>query len=201
MSKRDPRVDDYIDHAEPFARPILTHLREVVHAASPDIEETIKWRFPNFVKDGIVCHMAAFKRHCSFGFWKGALIVERDPSREPAMGQFGRITSLDDLPPTETIIGYVQEAVRLNEEGVKAPRATAGRAAEAPLDEAFRRALDAHPEAGEAFERFTPGQRREYAAWIAEARRDETRANRIDTAIEWIAEGKPRNWKYMKSRR
>jgi uncharacterized protein YdeI (YjbR/CyaY-like superfamily) len=194
-------VDAYIDRAEPFARPILRHLRDVVHSASPDIEEAIKWGFPNFVKDGIVCHMAAFKEHCAFGFWKGEVIVERDPSREQAMGQFGRIQSLEDLPPRETIIAYVQEAVRLNEEGVKVPRSKAGPAREAPLHESFRRALDAHPAAGEAFERFSPSQRREYAEWIDEAKRDETRSRRIDTAIEWIAEGKPRNWKYMKERR
>lgn len=198
MSNRHPRVDAYIDSAADFAQPILRHLRDVVHSASPEIEEAIKWGFPNFVKDGIVCHMAAFKQHCSFGFWKGELIVERDPSRERAMGQFGRITSVEDLPPRETIIGYVQEAVRLNEDGVKASKATASRATEAPLHEAFRRALDAHPEAGEAFERFSPSQRREYAEWIGEAKREETRARRIDTAMEWIAEGKPRNWKYMK---
>lgn len=122
MGTRDPRVDRYIEDAAEFARPVLRHLREVVHSASPKIEETIKWSFPHFTHRGILCSMAAFQRHCTFGFWKASLILPEDGKSEDAMGQFGRITSVADLPSRETLVGYVREAIRLNEEGVKAPR-------------------------------------------------------------------------------
>lgn len=122
MGHRDPRVDAYIEDAAEFARPILRHLRELAHAASPEIEETIKWGFPHFTREGIVCSVAAFKEHCTLGFWKAALILPDEARREEAMGQFGRITSVDDLPSRDRLIGYVREAVRLNEEGVSVPR-------------------------------------------------------------------------------
>lgn len=200
MGTRDPRVDAYIERAEDFAKPILRHLRETVHAASPDIEETMKWSFPHFMYDGIVCSMASFKKHCAFGFWKESLILGNDPERKnEGMGQFGRITSIEDLPPREAIIGYVQEGVRLNEEGVKAPKpATATKREEIEVPEALRTALEENTEAATRFEELPPSHRREYAEWIAEAKREATRDRRIATAIEWIAEGKPRNWKYMK---
>jgi uncharacterized protein YdeI (YjbR/CyaY-like superfamily) len=195
--KRDPRVDAYIEQAEPFARPILRHIRHVVHEAAPEIEEAIKWGFPNFVRQGIVCHMASHKAHCSFGFWKAELLVPDADRREEAMGQFGRITSVDQLPPRDELIRLVREGVRLNETGVKAPARARKRAALAE-PEPFRRALDGSPEARAAFDAMPPSQRREYIEWVAEAKREDTRDRRIATALEWIAEGKPRNWKYVK---
>src|SRR3981081_2513394 len=121
MEKRNPRVDAYIDKSAEFARPILKYLREVVHAGCPDVEETIKWQFPHFDYQGVICGMAAFKEHCAFGFWKGALILGKKTAQE-GMGQFGRITSLDDLPDERTLIGYVRKAAELNEKGIKVPR-------------------------------------------------------------------------------
>jgi uncharacterized protein YdeI (YjbR/CyaY-like superfamily) len=197
---RDPRIDAYIANAEEFARPVLAHLREVVHEACPETVESMKWSVPHFTYRGILCSMAAFRQHCAFGFWKGSLILPRagGPAGE-AMGQFGRITSIADLPPREVLIGYVREAVKLNESGVRVPRAAAPeRDPTPPLPEALRTALEQNPAAAAAFERFSPSQRREYAAWIAEAKRDATRELRTRTALKWIAEGKPRNWKYMK---
>lgn len=200
MGTRDSRIDQYIDEAAEFARPILRHLREVVHAASPEIEETVKWSAPHFTYHGNLCHMAAFKQHCAFGFWKGKLIFTGDDVQPGSgMGAFGRITSISDLPSREALIGYVRQAMELNEKGVKVP-APRARVKETPLEvpEAFRVALDRSPQAAKVFEGFSPSQRKEYVEWIAEARREETQSRRIATAIEWIAEGKQRNWKYMK---
>src|SRR6266550_8098490 len=125
MGKKDPRIDAYIGRSADFAKPILNHIRKLVHAAFPDSEETIKWNFPHFMHQGILCSVAAFKAHCAFGFWKGRLIVGKKKgiasAEDEAMGQFGRITSLADLPSDETMIGYVREAVRLNEAGIKEP--------------------------------------------------------------------------------
>lgn len=195
---RDPRVDDYIEGAEEFARPILRHLRETVHAACPDLDETMKWGFPHFMREGIVCSMAAFKRHCAFGFWKEKLVLEEHGApTEEAMGQFGRITSVSDLPSRDTIIAHVRKAVKLNEDGVKVPR-TARSRKELEVPEPFRKALDENPEAAAAFAGFSPSHRHEYVEWISEAKREETRTRRIAKAIEWLTEGKPRNWKYMK---
>jgi len=200
MGTRDPRVDAYIDKAGAFAQPILRHLRELIHEAEPAVEETIKWGFPHFQHQGTLCHMAAFKQHCAFGFAKGELILPAENEvTTNVMSHFGRLTAIADLPDRATLVGYVREAVRLNREGVKPPKADpAKRAAEVEIPAAFRAALEKNPVAAEAFAKFPPGYRREYVEWIADAKREETRDRRIATAIEWIAEGKPRNWKYMK---
>jgi uncharacterized protein YdeI (YjbR/CyaY-like superfamily) len=160
----------------------------------------MKWSFPHFMHHGILCSMAAFKGHCSFGFWKESPVLgSADMPRDEAMGQFGRIQSIADLPPRDTLIAYVRRAMTLNEEGVKVPRKTAGKErAELEVPEPFRLALERHPDAAATFEGFSPSHRREYVEWIAEAKREETRDRRIQTALEWLAEGKPRNWKYIK---
>ena len=195
MGSRDRRIDAYIEKSAPFARPILEHLREVVHAACPEVEETMKWSVPAFDYKGPLCGMAAFKQHCTFGFWKGGLVVE-DPNDE-AMGQLGRITSLEDLPPRKMLTAWVKKARRLNEEGVKAPRAARRKKPPVKVPTDLEKALARNARARASFERFSPSHRREYVEWIEEAKRAETRARRVATAIEWMAEGKPRNWKYL----
>src|SRR5687767_11952795 len=128
MGTRDPRIDAYIARSAEFARPILTHLREVVHQACPDVEETIKWSSPHFMYHGMLAGMAAFKSHCAFGFWKGVLIEGPDPDqRAAAMDQFGAIRSVADLPPKRVLANYVRQAMKLNEEGVRHPRQKSGR--------------------------------------------------------------------------
>jgi uncharacterized protein YdeI (YjbR/CyaY-like superfamily) len=198
MPGHDLRVEAYIENASDFARPILQHFRELVHEAAPQIEETIKWGVPHFEHKGIVCNMAAFKQHCAIGFWKGDLIVpeERSAAGE-AWGQLGRITSLDDLPPDEILISYVREGVRLNVESISVPRKKTS-LEDVAVPPALAAALDADPRARSAFDALSPSHQREYAEWIAEAKREQTRERRIATALEWIAEGKPRNWKYLK---
>lgn len=202
MGVRDPRIDSYISSAAPFAQPILAHLRDVVHDACPDVEETLKWSMPHFLHEGILCSMAAFKQHCVFGFHKGALIVRDDGKSLEAMGQFGRITTISDLPPRRTLTRYVREAVRLNEEGVKVPgRRSSDSKPEPAVPEDLAAALEKSGAALATFEGFSPSHRREYIEWVTEAKREDTRKRRIATAIEWLSEGKPRNWKYVRETR
>ncbi|MFN2508854.1 MAG: YdeI family protein [Chthoniobacterales bacterium] len=201
MIKKDPRVDAYISSAAEFARPILKHIRKVVHAGCPDVQETVKWSMPHFDYKGIMCGMAAFKQHCSFGFWRAAeLALPSNGERESeGMGHFGRITSLSDLPDEKKLIGYVRKAVALKDAGVKAPlRATTRPKRTALVIPAyFTAALAKNKKAQKTFESFNYSQRKEYVRWITEAKREETRKQRLATAIEWLAQGKPRNWKYQ----
>jgi uncharacterized protein YdeI (YjbR/CyaY-like superfamily) len=198
MSTRDPRVDAYIRKAAPFAQPILKHLREVVHAACPQVTETLKWRMPSFEHHGILCGMAAFKQHCVFGFWKHELVLDgEDPKWREAMGSFGCIKSLKDLPSKAALARYVKKAALLNEQGVKAPRTKTKRKPLARTPPALATALARNAKARAAWDGFPPSHKREYSEWVAEAKRDETRERRVKQAIAWMAQGKPRNWKYM----
>ncbi len=199
---RNPKVDAYIAQSADFAKPILAHLRDVVHAACPDVVEEMKWSTPHFDYKGMMCSMAAFKAHCAFGFWKGALVIPE--GSDEARGQFGRITSLKELPSRKVLTAYIRKAMQLNDEGVPAPhvapqrakaRATRGKPVEVPA--ALAAALKKNKKALAAWKAFAPSHQREYCAWVAEAKRDETRATRVAQSVEWIAEGKQRNWKYM----
>ena len=194
---RDPRIDAYIARQADFARPILEHLRAIVHAAYPDVEEAIKWGMPAFLHQGkMLGSMAAFKAHATFGFWKGALISATEGLERKAMGQFGRITSLADLPDDATLKEMVRKAVALAEQGVKVARPKKHPKSALEIPEDLREALHAHPPAADQFEAFSPSARRDYLEWVTEAKRPETRAKRIAQAAEWIAEGKKRHWKY-----
>jgi uncharacterized protein YdeI (YjbR/CyaY-like superfamily) len=199
MATRDPRIDAYIAKSAGFAQPILTHIRRLVHEACPDVEETMKWSFPHFQYKGMLCSMASFKEHCAFGFWKSSLIIKNgDGETEQAMGQFGRITKLSDLPPKKVLMGYVKEAMKLNDEGVKSPTRAKPKTPRAVIvPEDLKRALQANTQALATFENFSPSNQREYIDWLTEAKTEATRTRRLETAIEWMAEGKPRNWKYM----
>lgn len=194
---RDPRIDAYIERAQDFAKPILSHIRETMHAACPDIGETLKWGMPTFTHKGRnIAGMASFKAHASFGFWRRSEVGSA-PSREgEAMGQFGRIASRADLPGDTALAAMVRDAVALEETGVRPKRAKTPPKAEIAMPGDFRSALDADPRASTAFDAFPPGARRDYLEWVTQAKRPETRAKRIATAAKWIAEGKKRHWKY-----
>ena len=200
MGKRDPRVDAYIAKAGDFAKPILTRLRDGVHAECPDVEEAMKWSFPHFMYKGMLCSMASFKEHAAFGFWKGSLVLGADSRNAEAMGQLGRLTAVADLPSKSVLAGYIRKAVALNDEGVKVARvgrSATPKALRVPADLAS--ALNKSKKAHAAFAAFSPSHKREYLEWISEAKSADTRARRLQTAIEWMAEGKPRNWKYMRA--
>lgn len=197
MGKRDPRVDAYIAKSADFAKPILNRIREVVHEGCPEVEETMKWGMPHFEYEGILCGMGSFKEHCALHVWKGSLIVGDGP-RE-AMGQFGRITRISDLPSEKILAGYIKQAMKLREDGVKNPaRSKPRKKAALVVPSELTSALKKNKKAAAAFKEFSPSHKREYADWISEAKRDETRKRRVDAAVEWMAEGKSRNWRYEK---
>ena len=195
MGGKDPRVDAYINRARPFARPILKHLRKIVHTGCPNVEETIKWQMPFFERNGIICFMAAFKEHCAFGFWKGSLIF--GGKHKGAMGHFGRISSISDLPNAKTLAGYVRKAAELNETGVKKsrPQSRAKQKINVPAD--LKSALQKNAKARKTFDNFSYSNKKEYVKWITGAKREETRKRRLQKAIQWLAQGKPQNWKYL----
>jgi uncharacterized protein YdeI (YjbR/CyaY-like superfamily) len=196
MGTRDPRVDAYIAKSADFAKPILTQIRETVHSACPGVQETMKWSMPFFDYEGPLVNMAAFKEHVTIRFWKGALVLGRGSGDdERAMGQFGRITTVKELPPKKELTALIKKAAKLNEEGVRVEKRRAPRA-ELPVPPELSAALAKNKKARAIFEAFPPSHKREYNEWVGEAKREETRAARVTQAIEWIAEGKSRNWKY-----
>jgi uncharacterized protein YdeI (YjbR/CyaY-like superfamily) len=201
MGTRDPRVDAYIGKSAEFAKPILKQLRETVHEHCPDVEETLKWGMPHFMYQGILCSMASFKRHCSFGFWKGSLVVDakmRTP--EPGMGQFGRIERPSDLPTKSALRGFIRKAMALNEAGVSArerkPKAGPRKPMRSPAY--FTAALRKNQAALATYEGLPLSKKREYVEWLTEAKADETRAKRLASAVQWLSQGKSRHWKYEK---
>ncbi|MGI9077439.1 MAG: YdeI/OmpD-associated family protein [Gemmatimonadaceae bacterium] len=196
MEHTDPRIDAYIAKAAEFARPILQHLRTLVHEGCPEVEETLKWGIPHFMHEGMLCFMAGFKNHCAFGFWKRDMLI---PDSAEAMGNFGRITALSDLPKDKIVIALVKQAARSNEAGEKRPKRPRRAKKDLPMPVELAKAFRKNPRAKAAFEKFSPSRKREYVEWITEAKTEATRTKRLATAIEWMAEGKPRNWKYMKA--
>jgi uncharacterized protein YdeI (YjbR/CyaY-like superfamily) len=202
MPATEKRIDAYIETKADFAKPILNHIRKLVHKACPEVEETIKWGMPFFDYKGSMCMMAAFKEHCTLGFWKAKLMNDPEGilqvADRAAMGNFDRITSLKDLPSDKIMIAYIKEAARLNEENIKvAPKKKVPVAVlEVPVD--LTAALKKNKQAKAVFDNFPPGKRKDYIEWITEAKTEATKLKRIETAVEWIAEGKGRNWKYEK---
>ena len=203
----NPKVDAYLAKVQPFARPIMEHLRELVHQACPEIEETIKWSRPFFEYRGVIlCNMSAFKEHSSFGFWGeeiAAVLREAKVLGGDGMGSFGRIASLKDLPSDKRILGWIRQAAAFVDKGQYTSPIAARRkvvkpakpSVDAPAE--FTAALQRNKRAASVFAAFSPSCKREYVEWIVEAKRPDTRDKRIATAIEWIAEGKQRNWKYQ----
>jgi len=199
MPAIDPRVDAYIDRSADFAKPILLHIRKLVHAACPDVLETIKWSFPHFdYKGQMMCSMASFKQHCAFGFWKQSLLEDAAfPAEKTAMGSFGRLTSVADLPDDKTMKKIIGDAMKLNDEGVKVKRAFVSKdKKELIVPDVLLRTLAKNKAAAETFNNFPYSCKRDYVDWITEAKTDATRDKRLATTIEWLAEGKRRNWKY-----
>lgn len=199
MGKKDPRVDAYIAKSADFAQPILKHIRKLVHRADPDIEETVKWGMPSFNRAGIVCGMAAFKQHCAFGFWKGKLILDAHGRRvDDAMGNFGRIISLKDLPSDAKLVGYIRKAVKLNLEGRKVPGRARRKARPRHVPADLSKAFEAAPKAAAVFKGLSTSHRNEYVEWITGAKQAATRRKRLATTIQWLSAGKNFNWRYEK---
>lgn len=205
MAITDKRAELYISKSAPFAQDILWHILQIVHETCPDVEETMKWSFPCFMyKGSILCSMAAFKHHCAFGFWLESKM--KDPKKilsrgkgKDGMGSLGKLTSLKDLPSDKILKAYIKEAMKLIDKGeklTKKPDAKQNKPLVVP--DYFRKALNKNKKALHTFENFSPGNKKEYVLWVTEAKTEETRNRRLETAIEWMSEGKIRNWKYIK---
>ncbi len=195
---KDHRVDVYISRSAVFARPILAHLRKLIHKGCPEVHETIKWGFPHFEYHGIICSIASFKHHCTFGFWKATLLQGYNKMERTAMGNFGKITNLKDLPPDQTLLELIQEASRINQMGLAVSKQKPKARNPLSLPPYFRKSLANNKAAQITFDNFPYSQQKEYVEWITEARTEVTRTKRTATAIEWLAEGKIRNWKYVR---
>jgi uncharacterized protein YdeI (YjbR/CyaY-like superfamily) len=203
MGQFDPRVDAFIAKSADFAKPVLMHIRDVVHRASPLINENIKWGMPFFEYKGPVCMMASFKQHCAFGFWKASRLNDpegllKGSDEEASAGSFGRLNSLADLPSDEALIGFVHQMIAINESGIKEVKKPAGAKAELAMPADFDKLLRDNLAAMGHYETFSPSKKREYLEWFEEAKSDATREKRIQQALEWITEGKSRHWKYQK---
>jgi uncharacterized protein YdeI (YjbR/CyaY-like superfamily) len=202
MTHRSAKIDAYIDNAAEFARPVLNHLRELVHNTCPDVEEGWKWSFPHFMYQGaILCSMAAFKQHCSFGFWKSSLMPDPDhifaEEERDGMGHLGKIYSLKDLPKDAILKKYIKAAMQLNEEGIKVQKKPKAEKAELETPDDLLQALKANKAAKLTYDAFSYSNKKDYVEWITEAKTEATRTKRLIQAIEWMAEGKTRHWKYQ----
>jgi uncharacterized protein YdeI (YjbR/CyaY-like superfamily) len=200
MPKTDERIDKYIEKAQPFAEPILLHIRKLVHQACPQVEETVKWGMPFFDYKGAMCNMASFKQHCSFGFWKASLMKDEaklfELGEREGMGHFGKITSLADLPADDVFLAYIREACKLNDDDVKLPSKPKKEQKELIVPKELLEALAKNEAAAKTFDAFPYSAKKEYAEWISDAKSDATRDKRLATTIEWLTEGKRKNWKY-----
>ncbi len=202
MEQYDSRVDAYIAKSAAFSQPVLEYIRQLIHETSPLITENIKWGFPFFEYRGALCNIAAFKQHCSFGFWKGPKL--KDPTGslkigDGSAGSFGPLTSIADLPSKEILVGLILQAMALNETvpGVPKKKAPVKEKAELVIPDYFINFLADDPKAKETFDKFSYSHKKEYAQWIVDAKTDATRLKRMETAREWISEGKSKNWKYQ----
>lgn len=203
MGKYIKEIDAYINKSAEFAQPILHHIRDLIHQVCPGVEEKMKWSFPHFdYKGEMMCSMAAFKQHAVMGFWKAAIMKDKSlldmAHSEEAMGHLGKMTSLKDLPSDKKLISYIKEAMELNELGIKLPAKPKAEKKEVVVPDYFQKALNKNKKALKVFENYSYSHRKEYIQWITEAKTEETRNRRMATAIEWIAEGKSRDWKYKK---
>jgi uncharacterized protein YdeI (YjbR/CyaY-like superfamily) len=197
MPSKDPRIDAYIAKAQPFAQPILKRICKAAHAGCPDVDETIKWGMPAFDYKGPLVGMAGFKAHCALAFWKASLMtnIPTDVGVD-AMGQFGRLASLDDTPSEARLVKMVKEAAALNDAGVKVKRPPKPPKPPAKVPASMLAAIRKNKKAAAVWAGFSPSAQRDYVEWITEAKSADTRARRLETAVEWIADGKKRNWKY-----
>lgn len=201
--KKDRRIDDYISKSEEFAKPILRYIRDIVHKACPEVTETMKWGMPHFDYKGMMCGIASFKQHCTFGFWKASLMKDKYKvfvkGENSGMGNFGKVKDIQDLPSAKIIIEYIKEAMKLNDDNVAVPKELKENVRkELVIPEYFLKVLKKNEVALKTFMDFSYSHKKEYLEWITEAKKEETREKRIYAAIKWLSEGKGRNWKYEK---
>lgn len=200
MPKTDKRVDAYIARAQPHAKPTLNKIREMVHEAAPDCEEDIKWGAPAFMQNGILLIMAGFKNHCAVNFWKGSSFIPAERREGDGAGNIGRIFDVKELPSKKEFASWVKQAIAHNEaEGPKPVKKRVAKPKKAlDMPDYFMAAIRKNKKALATYDTFSPSHQREYIEWVTSAKGEDTRARRVAQAVDWMAEGKPRNWKYMK---
>jgi hypothetical protein len=198
MGTKDPRVDAYIAKAPDYAKPILEQLRATVHEVVPDVTEDIKWQLPHFTYKGMFCGMGAFKEHTVFGFWKAKLVFAEKFKGMRLADQFGEMRTVADIPARKQFVAYLKKAKELNDAGAKVVRTPAAPKKAARTPAFVTAALKKNKKAAATFAAFPPSHKREYLEWLTGAKTEETRQRRLAQALEWLAEGKPRNWKYMR---
>ena len=198
MASTDKRIDAYIAKSAEFAQPILSTLRNVIHEGCPEVQETIKWGMPFFEYKGPFCFLAAFKAHCGFGFWRAGSVLGDKAKPDEAMGQLGRIKSVKDLPAKRVLLQYIKDAKKKKDEAVATPaRPRVAKEKKAlVIPPYFTSALKKNKKAKTTFDAFTYSKQKDYVEWVTEAKTEETRSRRLETSVEWLAEGKSRNWKY-----
>jgi len=202
MAKKIKEIDSYIAKAQPFAQPVMKHFRELVHKTCPDVEEKMKWSFPHFdYKGQMMCSMASFKQHCVIGFWKAQLIDGKlvdNAKSEVAMGHMGRLTSLKDLPPDKQLVTWIRKAMKLNDEGIviSKPKPSEKDKKEFTVPRELTVAINKNKKAKATWDKASYSFRKEYVMWVDETKTEATRNKRIETTVEWVSEGKARNWKY-----
>jgi uncharacterized protein YdeI (YjbR/CyaY-like superfamily) len=198
VGKRDARVDAFIEKSAGFARPILRHMRELVHATCPNVEETLKWRMPAYMYKGIICMTAAFKKHCAIVFWHASVRKGfSDGKSQGRMGGLGKITALSELPNDSLLRRAIKQSMKLNESGKNKKRPVA-RKRPLKIPPYFKAFLQKHKKALAFFEAFSPSHQREYVTWIAQAKQEETRQKRLNQMVNMLSQGRSRNWKYEK---
>jgi uncharacterized protein YdeI (YjbR/CyaY-like superfamily) len=198
MSKKDKRVDAYIAKQKPHAQPVLKKIREMVHEAAPDCEEDIKWGAPAFMQGGILLIMAGFKEYSAVNFWNGGHFIPEDRREGAGAGNLGKIYSVKDLPSKKEFGGWVKKAVELAGSGVNPVKRATKPKKELAMPDYFMSAIRKNKKALATYEQFSPSAQRDYIEWITDAKGEDTRDRRVTQAVEWMAEGKPRNWKYMR---
>ena len=203
MDNKNPHIDLYIEKAAPFAQTVLRHLRQLVHKTCPEVVENVKWGMPSFEYKGLWCGFASFKEHCTFGFWKAGIMKDSQvllgKASKAAMGNLGRITSMKDLPSDKIIIGWLKESMKLNDEGIKVPKDVTKHEKKVIITPKwFIEAVKKNKKAWTTFDNASQSFKKEYVQWVTEAKTDETKDKRLKQSIEWMVEGKHRNWKYMK---
>lgn len=204
MGAKDKRIDAYIAKSQDFAKPIMEHIRKLIHKNCPYVTETLKWGMPAFEYKGPFMGFAAFKEHFALFFWKSAIMKDSNvlmgANSKGAMGNIGRIESIEDLPKDAVLARWIKEAKKLNDDGIKINKKEKPKheRKEYKMPAYFQKELNSNKKAKQVFEKFPPSHKREYLEWIIEAKTEVTRNKRMATAIEWLTEGKSRNWKYQR---
>jgi len=203
--KKNPKVDAYILNTAPFAQPILNELRATLETAEPELEETIKWGFPCFTfQSKLICSFSAYKNHCVFRFWQGSNLKDSagilTKVGETEMGELSKIKNLEDLPNSEILINYIREAIELSKKKSTKTIVSEKKITIDLKSYDLQEIFSSFPKQAEKFDTFSPSHRKEYISWINEAKTEDTKLKRIKTMMEWLLEGKSRNWKYEKKK-